>query len=44
MNLQTQKVSKVPQFDGTSNFVHHFIAIREFKLELQYRNAKGGQN
>ena len=27
-------------FYATSNFVHHFIAIGEFKLELQSRNAQ----
>ena len=26
-------------FYATSSFVHHFIAIREFKLELQSRNG-----
>ena len=29
-------------FYATSSFVHHFIAIRQFKLELQSRNAKVG--
>ena len=31
-------------FYGASNFVHHFIAIDEFKLELQSRNAQSGSN
>ena len=29
-------------FYVASNFAHHFIAITEFKLELQSRNAKSG--
>ena len=29
-------------FYATSNFVHHFIAIGRFKLELQSGNAKVG--
>ena len=29
-------------FYATSSFVHHFIAIHEFKMELQSRNAKFG--
>ena len=29
-------------FYATSSFVHHFIAIGEFKLELQSRNAQFG--
>ena len=28
-----------PLFNATSNVVHHFIAIGEFKLELQSGNA-----
>ena len=31
-------------FDATSNFVHHFVAIGEFKLELQSGNAHFGSN
>ena len=31
-------------FYTTSSFVHHFIAIVEFKLELQSRNAQFGSN
>ena len=31
-------------FYATSSFVHHFVAIGEFKLELQYGNAKFGSN
>ena len=31
-------------FDATSSFVHHFVAIGEFKLELQSRNAQFGSN
>ena len=31
-------------FYATSSFVHHFIAIGEFKLELQSRNAQSGSN
>ena len=30
-------------FHATSSFVHHFVAIGEFKLELQSGNAKLGQ-
>ena len=30
--------------DAASSFVHHFIAIGEFKLELQSRNAHFGSN
>ena len=29
---------------ATSNFVHHFIAICQFKMELQSGNVKFGQN
>ena len=31
-------------FYATSSFVHHFIAISEFKLELQSRNAQFTSN
>ena len=31
-------------FYATSSFVHHFIPICEFKLELQSENAKFGSN
>ena len=31
-------------FYATSSFVHHFVAISEFKLELQSRNAQSGSN
>ena len=31
-------------FYATSSFVHHFVAIGEFKLELQYGNAQFGSN
>ena len=31
-------------FYSTSSFVHHFVAIGEFKLELQSRNAQSGSN
>ena len=31
-------------FYATSSFVHHFVAIGEFKLELQSRNAQSGSN
>ena len=31
-------------FDATSSFVHHSVAIGEFKLELQSGNAKSGSN
>ena len=31
-------------FNATSNFVHHFVAIGEFKLELQSGNAQFGSN
>ena len=30
-------------FNATSSFVHHFVAIGEFKLELQSGNANVGQ-
>ena len=29
---------------ATPSFVHHFVAIGEFKLELQSRNAQSGSN
>ena len=29
-------------FNATSSFVHHFVAIGEFKLELQSGNAQSG--
>ena len=31
-------------FYATSSFLHHFIAIGEFKLELQSGNAQSGSN
>ena len=31
-------------FYATSSFVHHFVSIGEFKLELQPRNAQFGSN
>ena len=31
-------------FYATSSFVHHFIAIGEFKLQLQSGNAQSGSN
>ena len=31
-------------FYATSGFVHHFLAIGEFKLELQSGNAQLGSN
>ena len=31
-------------FNATSSFVHHFLAIGEFKLELQSGNAQCGPN
>ena len=31
-------------FYATSSFVHYFVAIGEFKLELQSRNAQSGSN
>ena len=31
-------------FYATSSFVHHFVPIGEFKLELQSRNAQFGSN
>ena len=31
-------------FNVTSSFVHHFVAIGEFKLELQSGNAQSGSN
>ena len=31
-------------FYATSSFVHHFLAIGDFKLELQSRNAQFGSN
>ena len=31
-------------FYATLSFVHHFVAIGGFKLELQSRNAKFGSN
>ena len=31
-------------FRATSSFVHHFVAIGEFKLELQSGNAQSGSN
>ena len=31
-------------FYATSSFLHHFVAIGEFKLELQSGNAQSGSN
>ena len=31
-------------FYATSSFVHHFVAIGDFKLELQFGNAQFGSN
>ena len=31
-------------FHATSSYVHHFVAIGEFKLELQSGNAQSGSN
>ena len=31
-------------FYATSSFVHYFVAIGEFKLELQSGNAQSGSN
>ena len=31
-------------FHATSSFMHHFVAIGEFKLELQSGNAQSGSN
>ena len=31
-------------FNAASSFVHHFVSIGEFKLELQSRNALSGSN
>ena len=31
-------------FNATSSFVHHFVAMGEFKLELQSGNAQSGSN
>ena len=31
-------------FNATSSFVHHFVAIGEFKLELQSGNGQSGSN
>ena len=31
-------------FYATSSFVHHFVPIGEFKLELQFGNAQSGSN
>ena len=31
-------------FYATSSIVHHFVAIGEFKLELEFRNAEFGSN
>ena len=31
-------------FYATSSFVHHFVAIGEFKLELLSGNAQSGSN
>ena len=31
-------------FNATSSFVHHFVAIGEFKLELQSGNTQSGSN
>ena len=33
-----------PLFYATLSFVHHFVAIDEFKLELQSGNAQSGSN
>ena len=39
----TLKNNRAPLI-ATSSFLHHFVAIRNFKLELQFRNAKFGSN
>ena len=31
-------------FNATSSFVHHFVAIVEFKLELLSKNTQSGSN
>ena len=31
-------------FNATSSFVHHFVAVGEFKFELQSGNAQSGSN
>ena len=31
-------------FYATSSFLHHFVAIGEFKLELQSENPQSGSN
>ena len=40
MTLQNNRLF----FYATSSFVHHFVPIGEFKLELQSGNAKSGSN
>ena len=39
----TLKNNRAP-LNATSSFVHHFVAIGEFKLELQSENAQPGLN
>ena len=42
---QSKKKKKIVHiFYAASSFVHHFIAISEFKLELQSGNAQFGSN
>ena len=55
-NLTTVRAVRPWKFDGwpsktighlfyaTSSFMHHFVAIGEFKLELQSGNARSGSN
>ena len=38
-----KKHNKAP-FYATSSFVHHFVAIGEFKLDLQSKTPTLGQN
>ena len=43
-NLTYDLEKKGHLFYATSSFVHHFVAIGEFKLELQSGNAQSGSN
>ena len=42
--MDNQKKTIGHLFYATLSFVHHFVAIGEFKLELQSGNAQSGSN
>ena len=44
MNHESFSATLGHLFYATSSFVQHFVAIGEFKLELQSGNAQSGSN